>query len=201
MNFTFEGADPRFTPLRRLLEKDGHTVGCESPNLIAPPSAQRGVPYWADEIYAVRNAALAAEGAVELLMRRTDRSLMDMEVLVVGYGRIGSLLAPKLAALGAVVTVAARSPVARARAEAQGFRSADILHIPAWFDAVVNTVPAPVLEGDYGGALCLDLASAPGGWPKSEPVLRAAGLPGTYAPQTAAEVMRDAIYRAVKERE
>jgi len=138
---------------------------------------------------------------MELLMRRTDRSLMGMEVLVVGYGRIGSLLAPKLAALGAMVTVAARSPAARARAEAQGFRSVNITFIPAWFDAVVNTVPATVLEGDYGGALCLDLASAPGGWPKGEPVLHAVGLPGTYAPQTAAEVMRDAIYRTVKERE
>lgn len=201
MNFTLEGADPRFAPLRRLLEKDGHTVGCESPNLIAPPAEKRGVPYWTDEIYAIQNAALAAEGAVELLMRRTDRSLMGMEVLVVGYGRAGSMLAPKLAALGAVVTVAARNPAARARAEAQGFRSVNIIHIPVWFDAVVNTVPAPVLEGDYGGALCLDLASAPGGWPKGEPVLRAAGLPGIYAPMTAAEVLRDAVYRTVKERE
>ena len=93
----------------------------------------------------------------------------------------------------------ARSRTARAAARARGYEAVDMAHIPERFDAVVNTVPAPVLQGDYGGALCLDLASDPGGWATDAPVLKAPGLPGLYAPRAAANVMAEAIYRVMEE--
>lgn len=198
MDFTLQGADPRFRYLKERLEADGHRLTPDSKNNIAPPAERRGVPYYSDPVYVVENAALTAEGAAELLMRRTDRSLRGMEVLVAGYGRIGRFLADTLAALGARVTVAARGPLDRAAARARGYQSVDITDVPSPFDAVLNTIPAPVLRGDYGGALCLDLASAPGGWSDRTPVLKAPGLPGLYAPKAAADVMAEAIYRALE---
>ncbi len=198
MNFTLEGVDPRYPYLKKRLEADGHRLTPDSGHVIAPPAERRGIPYWRDEVYAVENAALTAEGAAELLMRRAPRPVMGMRVLVVGYGRIGRLLADKLAALGARVTVAARRPAARAEARARGYLAVDIIYIPAPYDAVVNTVPAPLLSGDYGGALCMELASAPGGWQDHAPVLRAPGLPSHYAPQAAADIMADAVYRALE---
>ena len=199
MDFTLLGTDPRFLYLKRRLELDGHRLTPDSPHQIAPPSWRQGVPYYKDEIYVIENAALTAEGALELLMRRSNRGLANMQVLVSGFGRIGGFLAGMLASLGARVTVAARSESARAAARARGYGAVDFGHIPAVLDGVVNTVPAPVLDGDYGGALCIDLASAPGGWATDAPVLRAPGLPGLYAPKAAADVMAEAVYRVMEE--
>ena len=199
MNFTLQGADPRFMYLKKRLEADGHRIVPVSDNIIAPPAQRLGVPYYTDEIYAIENAALTAEGALELLMRRSNRALAGMEVLVTGFGRIGGFLAGMLSSLGAHVTVAARSEAARAAARSRGFEPVDITHIPSHFDAVVNTIPAQVLAGDYGDALCIDLASAPGGWQDDTPVLKAPGLPGLYAPKAAADVMAEAVYRVMTE--
>ena len=198
MEFTFVGADPRFLYLKRRLEADGHTLTPNSGNILAPPAERRGIPYWSDPVYAVENAALTAEGAVWLVMRRSERALAGQSALVAGYGRVGRLLADKLAALGARVTVAARSAEARAEAAARGHNSVDINYISESYDIVLNTVPAPVLAGHYGASLCLDLASMPGGWMDETSVLKAPGLPGIYAPRSAADVMANAIYRVME---
>ena len=200
MDFTLTGTDPRFLPLKRRLEADGHRLSPDSGHIIAPPAERRGIPYYKDEVFIIENAALTAEGAVALLMRRSDRAVMGMRVLVAGYGRIGSLLAGMLSSLGADVTVCARSPAARATARAFGYRAVDFGRLDATYDAVINTVPARVLAGDYGGAVCIDLASAPGGWAVGEDgaVIRAPGLPGLYAPRAAADAMAEAIYRAME---
>ena len=198
MEFTLVGADPRYLHLKRRLEADGHVLTPDSEHIIAPPAERRGVPYWSDPVYAIENAALTAEGAVWLAMRRSDRALAGQSALVVGYGRIGRLLADKLAALGMRVTVAARSAEARAEAAIRGHNSVDINSIPASFDLVVNTVPAPVLTGDHGASVCLELAGSPGGWRDDTPVLKAPGLPGIYAPRSGADVMANAIYRVME---
>lgn len=199
MNFTLVGTDPRFFYLKNRLEQDGHTITPGDGLVIAPPAMKTGVPYWTDEIYALENAALTAEGAAELLMRRLPGTLARTPILIVGYGRIGSRLAALLDGLGARITVAARSPVQRAAARSRGHNSVDIINILPAFEALVNTVPAPVLEGNYGGALCIDLASAPGGWADDTPILKAPGIPGLYAPRAAAGIMAEAIYRVLEE--
>lgn len=198
MEFTLIGTDPRYMYLKRRLEADGHVLVPNGEYVIAPPVMRVGVPYYTDPVYVVQNAALTAEGAAELIMRRTDRSLTELSVLVAGYGRIGSLLADKLAWLGAAVTVAARRPASRACARTRGHQAVDINHISESFDVVVNTVPAPVLRGGYGASLCLDLASAPGGWSDDTAVVKAPGLPGLYAPVSGANVMAEAIYRVLE---
>lgn len=198
MEFTLLGSDPRFLYLRERLQADGHTLTAENGTILAPPAEKRGVPYWKDPVYLVENAALTAEGAVELVMRRLPGAVLGASILIVGYGRIGSMLADRLALLGASVTVAARRAESRAEARARGHRAVDVTELPADPDAVINTVPAPILSGDFGGALCVELASAPGGWTDHTPVLRAPGLPGLYAPRAAADVMADAVYRVME---
>lgn len=195
MDFTLQGSDPRFRYLKQRLEADGHRLTPDSRNIIAPPAARTGIPYYNDPIFALENAALTAEGAAELLMRRSDGSILGMPILLTGYGRIGQLLAGTLARLGSRVTVAVRNPLARASARVQGFQSVDITYITGSYDAVINTIPAPILRGNYGASICLDLASAPGGWADDTPILRAPGLPAIYAPKAAADIMAEAIYR------
>lgn len=200
MRFDLQGSDPRFAALETLLTADGHSIGADG-IVIAPPKLRRGLPYYENESYAIQNAALTAEGALSLLMQRRAASVMGMRTLIVGYGRIGQQLAWRLGALGARVTVAARRGESRALAKSRGYQTVDIINPSGTYDVVVNTVPAPVLRGGFGGALCLELAGAPGGWADDTPVLHAPGLPGKYAPKQAALLLRDAIYDTLEEDE
>lgn len=165
--------------------------------------------------FTVGNAAITAEGAVQKLMEATPRCLAGSHVLITGWGRIASILAPKLRALGAYVSIAARKPGDRAMAAAQGlgccsFKALALLAEDV--DFVVNTVPAPVLDERILGrfrkdCVLLELASAPGGFERETAenlglkAMSAPGLPGTYAPESAAELMRDSIYAIIAEEE
>ena len=68
----------------------------------------RLVDYFADDALAALNAIPTCEGAIGILLSRRERVLWNSRVLVVGFGRIGKLLAQRLAGFGALVTVAAR---------------------------------------------------------------------------------------------
>lgn len=160
--------------------------------------------------FAAANAALTAEGAVGLLLQESERSLFGSRALVSGYGRIGRLLADKLRAMGASVTVAARREESRAEAEARGCESLPFKALNGGFDYVVNTVPERVLGEAFlcclpEHALLLELASAPGGYDRTLAenlglrCLAAPGLPGRSAPQTAAERMLREMRRVMKE--
>ena len=165
--------------------------------------------------FTVGNAALTAEGAVEKLMSASPRSLWGSRVLITGWGRVAKLLALRLRALAAEVTVAARKEGDRAMAQALGLAAADFPDLPALlgsFDFVVNTVPARVLPAESlarlrPDVLLLELASSPGGFDPQEAAelgltaLSAPGLPGVTAPYTAAALMRDAIRSVIQERE
>ena len=166
------------------------------------------------EELAVGNAVATAEGAVELLLRETPYTLWRSRVLVLGYGRIGRLLCPRLAAFGAQVSAAARKQSDRTWIEAAPARPLDIGCLSGRigdFDLIVNTVPAPVLPESLlretkPEALLLELASAPGGFdPEAAErlgrrTLRAPGLPGKCAPLRAAELLRESIYNLLEER-
>ena len=167
--------------------------------------------------YAVGNAAITAEGAIERMMTKSARTLWQSRVLVTGWGKLAKVLSLRLCALGAKVTVdEARALVANDTmasalgAEGVGFsvlegRLSD-------FDFVVNTVPARVLSDAMlclirEDALLLELASAPGGFDAALAeniglhVCCAPGLPGQCAPETAAALIRDVVYEVIREQE
>lgn len=155
--------------------------------------------------FTVKNAAVTAEGAVSELMKKTRTALCDMRVLVVGWGRIGKLLINKLTALCPAVCLMSVNSEARALASALGCTALapdcppEVL---GSFDAVINTAPAqviPDLRAFKGSCILLELASAPGGIDENAAhelgldlnILR--GLPGRYAPESAAKAMLSVI--------
>lgn len=177
----------------------------------AVPALQAHSPRWfdyaRDETLALENAELTAEAALPPLLARLPCPLRGSRILILGFGRIGKRLAWKLHTLGAAVTVAARRPEALALARILGLQAEPLgpqLQGLAVYDAVVNTVPAPVicdaqLSAIRPDAALLELASLPGGFcpPAAERAgyLAARGLPGVYAPEAAAAVIRRAIFR------
>ena len=164
--------------------------------------------YMRDEPLAVQNAALTAEAAVALALGGMPTGLSGSRILVVGFGRIGKCLARKLQSLGAAVTVASRKAEDRAWCAALGYRP-EQTHVYAQgltYDCVLNTVPAPVFtEAQLATLRCplVDLASAPGGLPPAcdPPKLyqRAPGLPGRFAPERAARILKETTLRILSE--
>ncbi len=154
---------------------------------------------WGTEPLRSVSAAATAEGAIALALRATPRLLPELPCLVIGFGRIGKLLALKLRALGATVTVAARQAGDRALAQALGLEATKTGEYAAGlarYALVFNTVPAPVLSPEQLRQLppqcvLLELASAPGGFDREVckalglTTLYAPGLPGDWAPQSA----------------
>ena len=137
-------------------------------------------------------------------MEQTDVTLHGLPVLVIGCGRIGSVLSAKLAALGAKVTVSARSCGDHARIEAAGLSAADtrrLSDVLGGFSLVFNTVPAAVLGAAElaklpADALVIDLAAVP---PAGIRIIHALSLPGKVAPVTASIAVRDTIYAILGE--
>ena len=161
------------------------------------------------EALAVKNAAITAECALQLILQEIPYTLAGQSVLILGAGRIGKLLALKLQALGAHVTVTSRTEADQAWCTALGFAAADAATISPTlhtFHLVVNTIPARVLTDAQlqllpKDALLFELASKPGGFHSAlEPltVISCGGLPGKYAPQSAANAIAETIYHRLE---
>lgn len=77
--------------------------------------------YLRREELCLANAVPTAEGAIQIAMEETARTLHGASALVVGYGRIGMALAPRLRALGMQTEICARRCETRALAQMQAF--------------------------------------------------------------------------------
>lgn len=78
------------------------------------------------EELAVLNTIATAEGTIQLAIENTNKILHGSEVLILGFGRIGKVLARKLAGLSAKVTCAARKDEDLAWIQAYGHKATNI---------------------------------------------------------------------------
>ena len=148
-----------------------------------------------------------------LLLEQLSCPLAGSRILLCGFGRIGKLLARKLRVLGADVTVSARKAQDLELARILGFRrikTGNWAGALAQYDGIVNTVPAPVVIPEHLQSIrkdcaLLELASLPGGFCTEAQALpgylAARGLPGQYAPESAAAIIRSAIFRSLNQEE
>ena len=169
--------------------------------------------YFAREELEIANAVPTVEGAIQIAMEELPTTLFGIRALVLGFGRLGKLLAHRLKGLGANVTVAARSYGDLAWIEAYGYQSERMEQLDGWlggYQMVINTVPARVLDrarlADLDeGTLVIDLASKPGGVDRKaadrlgRQVIWALSLPGKVAPVTAGGAIRSTIYNMLHE--
>ncbi len=176
----------------------------------SPPSGVTNYDLLTDELLTCQNAAITAEGALELAMPLLPVTLYGCPVLVAGWGRIGKLLSQKLAALGAHVTVAARKQKDLAMICASGFTPLPIeaLGSLSGFSIIFNTIPAPVfssqlLQQTNPNCILIELASPPGGFDcdGSRTIIQGSGLPGKTAPKTAGFCLAQAIDRYLSKKE
>lgn len=151
----------------------------------------KGVNYFdflEDESLSVLNAELTAQGAVNIICNTLQSSLSGKKVLVLGFGRISKNLIRLLSSFRARVTVGARKKSDLTWAKISGAQSKEINHINySDYDIVINTVPAPILNGkiieENKSALFLDLAPTVTFF--ADNYISAKALPGKFAPESA----------------
>lgn len=160
-----------------------------------------------EEKVAQKNAYITAEATVAEILKYSEYSICGQKIIVCGYGRCGKCVADLLAAIGAKVTVLARSAKARRAARCDGHEAVDFSYGPEEVygaHTIVNTVPAqvirePMIQEMHRDTVIIDIASRPGGVDlvaaerREIKVVAALGLPGLYTTKSSAKVFADAI--------
>jgi dipicolinate synthase subunit A len=127
--------------------------------------------YESDTRLMFMRAPAIVEGLLKVMIENTEITIHKSRVCIVGQGTIGFLVTRYMLALGAYTHVAARNAVQRAAAHAAGAETHALEELEALaptFDAIVSTVPAPVVARNVlvrlpRHALLVDLAAPPGG--------------------------------------
>lgn len=184
------------------LKKSGTVYGGKISSEIRDMLSREGISfsdYMEREELSVLNAVSTAEGALQIFLENSERTVYGQKILITGFGRIAKVLVKILSAMGADVTVAARKKSDRVWAEIYGCKSCstdDIIRICGSYDGIFNTVPAMIftkniLEKLKKDVIFTDLASKPGGadYKSAENLglnmIHALALPGKTAPESA----------------
>lgn len=179
----------------------GFTAFCEGQKITC-------IDYFKYPAIAIENAVATAEGAICQAIQASDINLHQSQVLVIGFGKCGEILADKLSGLKCQVSISTRDETAKARAKAYGYR---LLAKPSYkeFDILFNTAPAPVIDASVidqlkADAVIIDIASKPGGTDfnyciqKGITAKHCPGIPGKYSPKTSARILFDQIQEKLK---
>ncbi len=165
------------------------------------------------EEFSVLNTIATAEGTIQIAMEETQRTVHGTNVLIMGFGRIGKVLAKMLDGIGAKVYCEARKDEDISWIKAYGYNPIHLNDLDEnlnKFDIIINTIPFQLLNADKldlvkPEAVIIDLASNPGGVDrkaareKNIKVIWALSLPAKVAPLTSAEFIKETLYHVLKE--
>ena len=165
------------------------------------------------EEFSVLNTIATAEGTIQIAMEETQRTVHGSNILVMGFGRIGKVLAKMLDGIGAKVYCEARKNEDISWIKAYGYNPVhlnDLNENLNKFDIIINTIPFQILDAlrldlVKKESIIIDLASNPGGVDrkaareKGLKVIWALSLPAKVAPLTSAEFIKETLYHVLKE--
>ena len=165
------------------------------------------------EEFSVLNTIATAEGTIQIAMEETQRTVHGSNVLVMGFGRIGKVLAKMLDGIGAKVYCEARKNEDISWIKAYGYNPVhlnDLNENLNKFDIIINTIPFQILDAERldlikKESIIIDLASNPGGVDRKAArdrgikVIWALSLPAKVAPLTSAEFIKETLYHVLKE--
>lgn len=164
-----------------------------------------------DETTTILNTIPTAEGAIQIAMEETDYTITNMKALVIGFGRVGKILANMLKRMGLDVYCEARKETDLAWIKAYGYNPIPLEKMKnnlCKMDIIFNTVPFQILDKSTlillnKNTLIIDLASAPGGVDYDVAgklgikAILASTLPGKVAPNTAGKYLKDFVYKVI----
>ncbi|WP_337969805.1 dipicolinate synthase subunit DpsA [Virgibacillus salexigens] len=170
---------------------------------IADVTDRKLVKLFARDDIAIYNSIPTAEGTLKLAIEQSDETIHGANVCVLGFGRVGITVARVFSAVGANVSVAARSSAAVARITEMGFHAIPLNQLEKAIGQMticINTIPSQVVDQSIISAmspsvLLIDLASKPGGTDfdfalkRGISTFHALGLPGKTAPKSAGKII------------
>ena len=167
----------------------------------------RNINMMDDEDFGRSNAYLTAEGTLMYIIKIMTKSVLNCNILIIGYGRVGSEMVKVLLNNDVNVLVATDNK------EEQEIASEFTNYVSTIKDSynklhnmcvIVNTVPAKILPDDKielinKDSLIIDLSSSGG---MNHKLIRAKGIkcehllgvPSKVVPYTAGQMVRDYIY-------
>lgn len=152
--------------------------------------------------YAIKNAVLTAEGAIAFAIENSGLAVWQSKILVIGYGRVGKILADRLCGFKPRLTVSARSASDFAMLDAAGInriRTDEIDNRQSRFDIVFNTVDikfSPATAKTLKNCLFLDLSTC-GGF--DDGVIQSTGLLYRKLPGIPAKVSSEKAGKIIAE--
>ncbi len=161
----------------------------------------------------VLNTIATAEGTIQIAMENTSRTIHGSNILIMGFGRVGKVLAKMLDGIGAKVSCEARKNSDIAWIKAYGYNPIHLSELEGElgnYDLIINTIPFQILDEHRlqlvkKNCTIIDLSSNPGGVDRSAArklglkLIWALSLPGKVAPITSAEFIKETLYHILKE--
>ena len=131
------------------------------------------IDFMQKEEFAVLNAIPTAEAIIEIILKNTNKILQGSHCLILGFGRIGKVLAHKLQGLSVDVTCMITNEIEKAWAVAYGYEITTIQKVQNYYakikqyDIIINTIPKIIFKEELKvlkiKTLIIDLASNPFG--------------------------------------
>lgn len=128
------------------------------------------IPYAEDDALSILHAVPTAEGAIRVAIENTDDTLLGMDVLCIGLGRVGVSVAQAFEGMKSRVSLAARNPAQLARAWAMNLNPIELRDLKSkigHFGLIVSSTSGGVLtkellEATRPDVVIIDLCSPPG---------------------------------------
>ncbi len=154
-----------------------------------------------------KSTIATSEGAIKIAIEHTNILLYESNVLIIGYGKIGKVLANNIRSLGAKVTIISKSPNSINQATLDGFRAYSSFELERNLsnkNIIFNTAEKIQIDKtniDMIDKECvyIELASSPFGINYEEcvasdiKIIFALSLPGIFSPKTIAKTMCNEI--------
>ena len=215
LNTPFHGQPLYIESVMRLMDKDQVFIAGYVKKEVYDFSSKFGIKVidiLEREELLVLNAIPTAEGALKIAIDETDITLHDSKTMVIGYGRVGTVLSKMLAGIGSKVKVVSNTMHGIAQAKSVGLRAINFTDMNAHLsqvDIIFNTVPEILLDKSNmhflnKNVLIIDIASPPYGVDINVglnlglKILFAGSLPGKVAPVTTANYMLSSINQVIE---
>ena len=153
-----------------------------------------------DEIFLSRNAELTALGTLGVILTSSKKSVSELKIGIIGYGRIGKQLLRLLLFLGAEVKVFTRKNSTRVDLcsygiEAEMSTEGDYTGL----DFLINTAPEQILDEErtkkaLADGRIIELASGKN-FPDASGITHLGGIPGLMYPISAGRIYAEAAIR------
>lgn len=163
--------------------------------------------------FAYLNAVPTAEGAILYALQNTELALFESEILITGFGRVAKILADRLKAFSAKITIAARSAKDLSYATALGYKTIHLRELKEnayRYNIIFQTIPSLIFGKEILDVMnekntIIELSSKSTGTDSEYAnsiginVIHAPALPERVLPQTAGNILTKCILSIITE--